>query len=75
MALNDGMLGMSGRDTDFNLGVFAGKVREFLGEEGPVKLTDQSLKVEVCYVLSWDSQHATRAAAVVAVVEVKAFAL
>lgn len=34
MTLDNGMLGMPGRDTDLNLRVFAGEVREGLGEKG-----------------------------------------
>lgn len=42
MTLDDGVLGMSGRDTDLNLGVFAGEVGEGLGEKGTVESDGQS---------------------------------
>lgn len=42
MALDNGVLGMSGRNTDLDLGVFAGEVGESLGQEGPIKIAGQS---------------------------------
>lgn len=76
MALDNGVLGMSGRNTDLNLGVFAGEVREGLGEEGPEEVAGQSQNQRIYDGdLKLYLQHAPRAAAVVAVVEVKAFAL
>lgn len=75
MALDNGVLGMSGRDTDLDLGVFAGEVGEGLGQEGSIEVAGQSRNCYYEYFSKVYSQHATRAPAVVAVVEVKAFAL
>lgn len=38
VALDDGVLGRSWRDADFDLGVFTGKSSEILGQEGPMVL-------------------------------------
>lgn len=47
MALDNGVLGMSGRNTDLDLGVLAGEVGKGLGEEGPMKVAGQTRNEEM----------------------------
>jgi len=73
LALDDGMLAVAGRNADLDLRVFSRECGKGLGQEG----TDSIMLVPTLRlpVLVVHSQHAARAATVIAVVEVEALAL
>lgn len=74
VALNHGMLVVPWRYADLNLRVLAGELGKGLSQER-ANHVDESACKSIAFQVCLHSQHAPRAATVVAVVEVHAFAL